>query len=315
MKTPFFVLPVVFLTFTVPSPSPAVEKPGDGAANRFILTKVRLLPKPGKARLLVGARIVGSNEGPTTAPEEMARIDRASADNGWWEVNIPPGKVFRYVKMDSASGAGLALAEIEFYSTTGRLRGNGFGTSVGKEQAAFSFDKALDGDPNTYFESPAEHSYVGIDLGSQSQAPAPHFSPAGGAYGQPQKIELSTWPPSTTIRYTTDGSVPSASNGQVYSKPLTVLATASVAAIASREGLADSDISIATYRVGAGAAAETQIKSYHIGNSLTDTVNGFLDPIALSAGRNFLFLRKTIPGAGIQLNFESCGKGFASPDA
>lgn len=159
MKTAFLVLPLVLLTFT--APSPAQEKPGDGPANQFILTKVRLLPKPGKAALLAGARIVGSNEGPTTAPEEMARIERAPVEDGWFEVTVPPGKVFRYVKIDSAQAAGLALAEVEFYSPSGRLRGNGFGTSVGKDKAAFSFDKALDGDPNTCFESPAEHSYVG----------------------------------------------------------------------------------------------------------------------------------------------------------
>ena len=129
---------------------------------------------------------------------------------------------------------------------------------------------------------------MGIDLGSQSQAPTPHFKPAGGAFAAPQKVEIATWPGGTTIRYTTDGSVPTASNRQVYRGPIAVSGTISIAAYAAKEGLADSDISIATYRIGAVAKAHKQVRSYHIGNSLTDTVNGFLETVAQRRARSQL---------------------------
>ena len=57
------------------------------------------------------------------------------------------------------------------------------------------------------------------------------------------------------------------------------------------------------------------MKSYHLGNSLTDTVNGYLEPIAASAGKNLLFMRKTIPGCAISMNWRTPGQGFGSPAA
>ncbi len=312
MRARFLVLALTFVCGA--APSSAQDKAADAPESRFVLTKVRVLPKPGAAGLLAGARITGSNEGPTTAFVELARIDRVPTGDGWLEVTIPPGGVHRFVKIESAKGAGLALAEIEFYSPAGRLKGSGFGTSVGNAKSSATFDKALDGDPKTFFESPAENSYVGIDLGPQAQAPAPHFNPSGGPFAAPQKIEISTWPPGTTIHFTTDGSVPTSHSGQVYREPITVSRTTSIAAVASLAGLADSGISIATYRIGAAATAEKQVKSYHLGNSLTDTINGFLQPIADSAGRNLLFMRKSVPGCSIRYHWEHNRQGFASPD-
>ncbi len=309
MRTAGFILPLVLLSAI----ALAQDQSGAGATDRFVLTKVRLLPKPGRAGVLAGARIIGSNEGPTTAPEELARIDRAPADDGWIEVTVPPGKVFRFLKIGSAPGAGLALAEVEFQSSSGRLRGSGFGTSVGNNKA-LTFDKALDGDPATCFESLAENSYVGIDLGSQAQAPRPGFSPRGGAFAGTQKVEIGTWPPGSTLRYTLDGSVPTAGSGRIYRGPITVSNSTSIAAVASRAGLADSDVAIATYRLGTAAMAEQQVKSYHLGNSLTDTINGFLEPIADSGGRNLLFMRKSVPGCSIRFHWEHNRQGFASPD-
>ncbi len=274
---PLVVLPLMLLAFT--TPSHGRDRPAGAAVDRFVLTKIRLLPKPGAGGLLAGARITGSNEGPTTAFVALARIDRAPAGDDWFEVTVPPGEVYRFLKIESAKGVGLALAEIEFYSPSSRLRGNGFGTSVGDKKST-TFDKALDGDPNTFFESPAENSYVGIDLGGQAQAPVPRFNPAGGAFAAAQKVEIGTWPPGATIYCTTDGSVPTASNGRPYRGPIQVSRTTSFAAIASQAGLADSDVVIATYRIGAAAAAQQQVKSYHLGNSLTDTISGFLEPIA-----------------------------------
>ena len=52
MKATSIVLPLIFLVFT--AASAAQDKPGTEAVDRFVLTKVRLLPKPGTAGLLAG---------------------------------------------------------------------------------------------------------------------------------------------------------------------------------------------------------------------------------------------------------------------
>ena len=155
---------------------------------------------------------------------------------------------------------------------------------------------------------------MGIDLGQQVQAPVPRFTPEGGPYAQPQKVQIGVWPPGATIRYTTDGSTPTATNGQLYRKPIAVTANTSIAAVAFQDGLADSNVFVTSYLIGP-AAAVAEIKSYHLGNSLTDTVNGYLQPIANSAGKNLFFMRKTIPGCAISMNWQTPGQGFGTPGA
>ena len=144
MKTTF--LPLALLLSALPALMLAKETPAGISVDRFVLAKVRLLPKPGASVLLAGGRITGSNEGPTTAFVELARISRAPTGDGWLEVTVPRGKVYRFVKFESAQATGLALAEIEFYSPAGRLSGKPFGTSVPKEKSANSFEKAVDGE-------------------------------------------------------------------------------------------------------------------------------------------------------------------------
>src|SRR5208283_5529048 len=103
-----------------------------------------------------------------------------------------------------------------------------------------------------------------------------------------------------------------ATHGEICRGPIVVAANTSIAAAAFQDGLADSDVVVASYLIGPAVAA-SEVKSYHVGNSLTDTVNGYLQPIAASAGKNLLFMRKTIPGCAISMNWETPGKGFGTP--
>jgi hypothetical protein len=52
------------------------------------------------------------------------------------------------------------------------------------------------------------------------------------------------------------------------------------------------------------------VRTFHIGNSLTDTVNGWLAPVAASAGRKLDFHRFTIPGAPTDWLWNHPGSGF-----
>jgi hypothetical protein len=52
------------------------------------------------------------------------------------------------------------------------------------------------------------------------------------------------------------------------------------------------------------------VRTFHIGNSLTDTVNGWLAPVAGSAGRKLDFHRFTIPGAPTDWLWNHPGSGF-----
>ena len=281
------------------------------AEESFVLTKVRILPKPGTESELLGGKILGSQEGATVAMETLAEIKKAPAKGRWMEIAVPAAKVYRHVKFASAPGTAVCVAEIEFYSETGKLAGEYFGTAVTHEKAGVSFEKAVDGDPTTWFEFQDSNGYVGLILEGHAQTPRPGFSPEGGAYAEPQDITICTWNSDVVIRYTTDGSIPDESS-PVYEKPIRVERDVTLAARGFLKGRADSDVILATYRIGADAVNLPEVFTYHIGNSLTDTVAGVLQEIADSAGQNLFFVRKTIPGAGIEFNFTSEWGGFTT---
>lgn len=92
--------------------------------------------------------------------------------------------------------------------------------------------------------------------GNPSTVATPAFSPAGGTYASPQNVSLSCGTVGATIRYTTNGSEPTASS-MLYSAPIPVNATATLKAKAFKSGLTDSNTAAATYTVGNPAAVAT----------------------------------------------------------
>ncbi len=63
------------------------------------------------------------------------------------------------------------------------------------------------------------------------QAAAPTFTPPGGTFDNDQQLTLTTVSPGTEIRYTTDGSVPTAASAS-YDGPITISSSGTVRAIA-----------------------------------------------------------------------------------
>jgi hypothetical protein len=85
-----------------------------------------------------------------------------------------------------------------------------------------------------------------------SAAPAPQFAPAGGIHQGSVTVALSTTPGTTTIRYTTDGSTPSESHGDIYAGPFTLWTGTTVRAVAYGSGWLPSPTASASYTVRSG---------------------------------------------------------------
>ena len=83
----------------------------------------------------------------------------------------------------------------------------------------------------------------------------PSFSPAAGTYTSAQAVTISTTTAGASIRYTSDGSTPSATVGTVYSGPVTVSSSITLNAIAYKSGWTDSAVSPAPYVIGTQCAA------------------------------------------------------------
>ncbi|HUJ74038.1 MAG TPA: chitobiase/beta-hexosaminidase C-terminal domain-containing protein, partial [bacterium] len=86
-------------------------------------------------------------------------------------------------------------------------------------------------------------------------AAAPTFSPVEGTFSQPQTVTITSATDGAEIRYTTDGSAPSATTGTVYSAPVSISATTTIRAIATKKGFTDSPVASATFTL---AVADVQ---------------------------------------------------------
>jgi len=84
---------------------------------------------------------------------------------------------------------------------------------------------------------------------SQPKADVPVFSISGGPYSGTQSVSISSPMPGSTIRYTNDGSEPTA-NSQIYSATLTVDSVTVLRARTFKSGYAESDVASATYLIG-----------------------------------------------------------------
>ncbi|HEX5219160.1 MAG TPA: lamin tail domain-containing protein [Verrucomicrobiae bacterium] len=80
-----------------------------------------------------------------------------------------------------------------------------------------------------------------------SVLPTPHFSVERGFFDAPFNLLLTTPVAGATIRYTEDGSEPTLSNGQTYTAPIQISATATIRAVAFANNYLPSRVSTHSY--------------------------------------------------------------------
>ena len=119
-----------------------------------------------------------------------------------------------------------------------------------------SYGRIADGAAEwAFFQQPTPgRMNEGASVPSMTQAPAPEFSEAGGRYQTPIEVALSSPSPATELRYTLDGSRPTA-DSVLYQEPIHLAETAVVRARAFANGLLASPIGTQTYIIG----EETQL--------------------------------------------------------
>lgn len=85
----------------------------------------------------------------------------------------------------------------------------------------------------------------------QEAVATPVFSPAAGEFTTEVSVTITTATDGAEIRYTVDGSTPSPTNGTVYTAPVKLTATTTIAAIATKKDMLDSEIAKAAYTLKA----------------------------------------------------------------
>ncbi len=106
---------------------------------------------------------------------------------------------------------------------------------------------------NTVSASAAPHrgAYNGAPIAAVA---APVFSPTGGTFTNTLSVTMTTATSGASIRYTTDGSTPSATNGTLYTAPVAINSTtAALKAVAYLSSSAESTITSDSYTLQAAA--------------------------------------------------------------
>ncbi len=112
---------------------------------------------------------------------------------------------------------------------------------------------------------------------------SPDFDPAGGTYADPQNVELSSITEGAIIYYATDGSEPTTSSDVYISgQPIVVSDDMTIKAMAVKEGMASSDVSVAVYIIGS-CVSYTDTNYNHI-NAGRAHAGGVMSLYALANG-------------------------------
>jgi hypothetical protein len=96
--------------------------------------------------------------------------------------------------------------------------------------------------------------FAGRCRAATAQAAIPTVSPAAGTYAKAQTVTLKSSTPGATVRYTIDGSAPTASS-PLYKGPITVSATEKVRAVAFANNYSASGVASAAYTITPATAA------------------------------------------------------------
>jgi len=106
-------------------------------------------------------------------------------------------------------------------------------------------------------DSSVTTAYYDIDNSPLERVSAPVIRPAAGIYDKPQAVSISCATPGASIRYTLDGSVPSFSEGALYSSSFMLGKNTVINAIAFKDGMADSDISREVFEITGEVSIDT----------------------------------------------------------
>jgi endo-1,3(4)-beta-glucanase len=112
------------------------------------------------------------------------------------------------------------------------------------------------------------------------QVAMPTISVNSGTYDSPQTVEISSSTSGATIRYTIDGSTPTAAHGIIYSGAFDVSETMTIKAVAFKNGMADSDVATSVITIHTSDSSnlalnkEASASSYQGGNVASAAFDG-----------------------------------------
>ena len=164
-----YVILANFLNSTTTATMPSVDATITATYRAVTTTsgdKIRYYPRAGYTHRMIGGVFEGTNGDPVIGPYTTIYTITTNPSTDGPEVGVSLGD-YRYLRYRGPNTYYGNVAEIEFYRNGVKLNGTGYGTPGSWNNQGNTFDKALDGNVNTFFDAPtASGAYVGIDTGS-----------------------------------------------------------------------------------------------------------------------------------------------------
>ena len=249
-----------------------------------VVNHIRFFPAPEREKAMIGGKFTGSNVSASEGFKMLAEIKTTPKRGEWSEVKFDNTVPYRWVRYEAPAGSRGNIAELEFYAGEKKLKGAGFGTA-GYLAPGGHWKTVFDGKPETWFNSNnTDGQFVGLDLEDQAATARPIISPGGGDFDKPQVVTMRSDAPGAVIRYTLDGTTPTAHSGTVFTKPFTIEKNAMITAVAFSTALAPSPAALSTLWIG--KQPYPPMNSFHVGNSLTGNASRFRTFIRNAGGRD-----------------------------
>lgn len=124
--------------------------------------------------------------------------------------------------------------------------------------------------PQDYVSDIGMHTF---NPGGGEQAATPTFNPPAGAYTAPINVTISTTTPGATIRYTVDGSNPTATS-PIYSTPIPVSSNTTIKAVAFATGFEPSYVGTASYVFAVQVSNLSQLRAQTPGDGTVYRISG-----------------------------------------
>ncbi|MFK0250854.1 chitobiase/beta-hexosaminidase C-terminal domain-containing protein [Amycolatopsis azurea] len=195
----------------------------------------------GLSALLIAAGLGGATAAAADYSQTAASLNASQA-----QFSFTPATPARYVDIHYTGVPGMGQQNVRMTDDGGTWR-----HTVGSLSAGTVLDYWFTYEKNGPQYDTPHFGYT--HGGSGTTVASPTFDPPGGSYPSARSVTLSSATAGATIRYTVDGSTPTASS-TVYTGPITVSASSTISAIALKSGSATSPVASASYTIGSTQA-------------------------------------------------------------
>lgn len=191
----------------------------------------------GLSVLLIAAGLGGATAAAADYSQSAASLNATQA-----QFSFTPASPARYVDIHYTGVPGVGQQNVRMTDNGGTWR-----HTVGSLSAGTVLDYWFTYEKNgPQYDTP---HFTYTHGGSGTTVASPTFDPPGGSYPSARSVTLSSATSGATIRYTVDGSTPTASS-TLYTGPITVSTSATISAIALKSGSANSPVASASYTIG-----------------------------------------------------------------